>query len=243
MTNINHEKGSMSVLQKYKIKLILTALLIVLLVLARHVGVGDYINLDYVRNNRELLQNFIANNYFLGVLSFIGVYILVVISLLPLTIILNIMGGYFFGMFPGLLYCMVAATTGVLLTFFTFRYLLADCVAHKYGAALAKFNENFKKDGANYLLSLELFPVTPFGIISVLASLSGISVITFLWTSVVGMLPSTLVYCYAGRQLTTISSVDDIFSTPVIIALSLLAALSLVPLCVRLIKRHRARYK
>lgn len=206
------------------------------MLLLRYLGVGKYINLAFIWENKEALQHFIASNYLLSVFLFLLFFIFVVAFAIPISIILNIAAGYFFGVFEAILYTNIGSTVGSLLAFLTFRYLLRDGLKKKYGNALDRFNEKFKEQGANYLLFLQLLPITPFSLITILAGLSDISVWTFLWTTSVGILPGSAIYAFAGSKLAHVTSVKDILSPSIIIALSLLALLALLPVIIKHVK-------
>jgi uncharacterized membrane protein YdjX (TVP38/TMEM64 family) len=69
---------------------------------------------------------------------------------------------------------------------------------------------------------MRFIPVFPYFLVNILAALTTIPFITFIWTTSVGILPGSLVYAFAGSQLNTISSLKDIFSLKILFAFSLL---------------------
>ena len=216
-----------------KKKWLIGVALLILIIIIRLSGIHHYITIEAIRENSQNLQNFIAYNYWLSVLFFVGAIALVVSFAIPLSVLLTIASGYFFGALSGALYSIVGATIGATFSFFTFRYLLRGSVQQKYGHMLEPFNKELKKRGASYLLFMQLLPITPFGIIIVITSLSHISWWTFVWATALGITPGSLIYTFAGRQFMHINVVSDILSWPIIIALILLALISLLPLFVR----------
>ena len=100
----------------------------------------------------------------------------------------------------------------------------------KYQQQLRSFNSNLAKNGALYLLSLRFIPLFPFFLINILAGLTNLSLYTFIWTTSLGIIPGTLIYTFAGKQLTLLSSPQDMISGKFIIALLLLTGLTLLPL-------------
>ena len=107
-------------------------------------------------------------------------------------------------------------------------------------ANLEKFERRIEEYGPPYLLMLHFSTLFPYAVINVLAALAGISVVTVMWTTAVGFLPSALIYSFAGSRLTTISSVRDVFSPQIILALVLLVLLMLVPIVVKQVKNRGA---
>jgi len=226
--------------KKYKIRLLFAAGIITVILLLRFFRVGHYINLDYIIANKARIQNLVEQDYLFAVTSFIIVYAVIVILLLPITIPINIGAGYFFGVFPATLYIMSAVFIGATTVFFVVRHLIGEYLSERYGKVLKNFNQEFEKYGATYLLSLHFFPITPFALINIVAALSSISIWTFMWTTIVGIIPGTLVYTFAGRQLIYVHKAGDILSPPILFALFLLVLLSFVPHIVRkYLKKNR----
>ena len=110
-------------------------------------------------------------------------------------------------------------------------------VQKKFGHRLAGVNRGMEKEGPFYLFTLRLVPVIPFFIINLVMGLTPIKLWTFYWVSQLGMLPGTVVFVNAGRELTRIQSPGDILSPRLILSF---AALGLFPL---LVKKGLARYR
>jgi len=146
---------------------------------------------------------------------------------------LNLLGGFLFGALVAALYVNIGTTIGSTLSFLTFRYFLGAYVQERYKDKLVDLNAHIKKNGARYLLILQIFPVTPSFLINTLSGLTKIRLWTFVWTTSVGILPGSLVYTFAGRQLGIIESTKDILSWPMVVALILLACMAFLPLIIK----------
>jgi uncharacterized membrane protein YdjX (TVP38/TMEM64 family) len=212
--------------------------LVFVLFAIRYSGIHTHLTLEVIRANSMHLQKFIAYSYATSVALFIALFALIVSCAIPLSPLMTVASGYFFQTIPGTLYSIVGATLGATISFFVFRYLLRDYVQKKYGERLKRFNKEFRTRGASYLLFLQLLPITPFGVIAVISGLSTLPWWTFVWTTAVGIAPGSFIYAFAGRQLMTIEKMSDILSWPVIVALSLLALFSLLPIVVRTIHQR-----
>lgn len=206
---------------------------------ARYAGLTDYIDTENIWHHKEALALFIQEHYSLAVLLFILLNMLIVILAIPVTIVLNVAAGYFFGVIPAVLYCNIGSAGGALIAFLIFRYLLAQGLHKRYHDALERFNKKFHEHGVSYILFMQLIPLTPFGLITVLAGLSDIPAWTFYWATALGILPGSVIYAFAGKQMGSLSSASDILSAPVIIALSLLALLVLLPAIAKSVYRSR----
>ena len=202
----------------------------------RMYSVQNFITLAYITNHRDYIASIIEKQYFFSVISFIGIYAALIVCMLPLTIIMNLLAGYFFSIALGTVYSLIGAAIGSGISFLMVRYVIADFLMKRYRKTFLNFNKKFQKHGVSYLLSLELLPITPFPIINVLAGLSGIPLWIFLLTLCVGIFPSALAYSFAGSHLLDIHSASEVLSVPIIVSLFLLALLSLLPIVLRYFK-------
>lgn len=227
------------IMTTFQRRLLLAFLLIALIIILRNTNIINYFNLSFFQRYSAYLIDFIEKNYLVAVIGYLAIMILLTIFFIPLTPLMNIAAGYFFGFFPGIFYTLIGSTIGTTVSFLIFRYLLKDMVQHYYGARLKYFNQEVKTHGAKYLLSLQLLPITPFAVIIILASLSEISLFTFMWTTLIGILPGVAVYAYTGKQLMTMTTISDIWSWQFISAFLLLTCLALLPLIVRYWQRKK----
>lgn len=194
---------------------------------------SEYFTVENLRYHANSVEFFVENYYWQSVLIFWGMYVFENIFGLPIAAWLTIAAGYFYGFVPAVFYTIVAATTGAFISFFMSRYFIGKTLQNRYKKQLKNFNEAFDRQGSYYLLSLRFIPVIPFVVVNVCAGLTLVSVYTFFWTTVIGMIPVTVLYALAGKQFHTISSVRDIFSWNVILLLGALVLLSLLPIFIK----------
>lgn len=220
-------------------RIALAIAVLAIIIAIRLSGIDDYFTLDAIRAKREYLSYLVDNYYFFSVCVYIAICASLIAFSIPASPVMTVAGGYFFSAIPGALYSMCGATLGAVCSFLFYRYLFHDAAQKKYGDRLQKFSKAFEEQGAYYLLFLQLMPVTPFGIICVIAGLSTISLWTFVWTTLVGIAPGSFIYAFAGKQLIHINNMQDILSWPVIVAFILLACFSLLPVLIQHIKKLR----
>lgn len=194
--------------------------------------IGSLLSLESMQQHRELLEQYVQNNYLLAVALYLLVYILDAALFLPATAVLIMVGGFLFGIVPAVCYAVVAATCGATCAFLTTRYLFGSAMQARYGNKLADFNALIEKNYIRYLLFIRLVPVFPFFLTNVLAGLTLIPVLTFIWTTALGIIPNVIIYACIGQQLTTLTKFSDIFTTNFFLAIALLCALSLLPLVI-----------
>lgn len=190
---------------------------------------GRFLSLAALKENRDGLLAFTEANFVAAVGMFIVVYAIVTGLSLPGAVILTLGGGFLFGATWATLFVNVGATTGATLAFLTARYLLRDTVERKFGKWLGPLQEGFAKNAFSYLLTLRLIPLFPFFVVNLVSGLTRVNVGTYVAATAIGIIPGSFIYAYAGRQLGTINSLNEIASPNVIAAFVLLGLLALAP--------------
>ena len=93
---------------------------------------------------------------------------------------------------------------------------------NRFGDKLSTINKGIEKEGAFYLFSLRLVPIFPFFVINLAMGLTTMKLLTFYWVSQIGMLPGTMVYVNAGKELGKIESLSGILSPGLILSFVIL---------------------
>ncbi len=164
---------------------------------------------------------------------------------LPGGVVLVVMGGVFLGIFEGALYAVSADGIGATLLYFAARRTINDGDQKPSGALIERLRSGFARHPISYALFLRLVPVFPFGAVSVALAWLGCRYRLFLVTSMVGVLPSLVVYAALGSSIApTLAAhlpIDTaLFSQPrFLIPLVVLAALSLIPVLLGLRRAPR----
>jgi uncharacterized membrane protein YdjX (TVP38/TMEM64 family) len=209
--------------------------LAVILMIALAIGaffyfdLGRFLSLAVLKENRDNLLSFTQDHFAASAGLFILSYIIVTGLSLPGAVILTLAGGFLFGGLLGTLLVNIGATTGATLAFLVARYLLREAVEQKFGRWLGPFQEGFNKNAFSYLMTLRLIPLFPFFVVNVVSGLTRVNVGTYVVSTALGIIPGSFVYAYAGQQLGTINSLNEIASPNVIAAFVLLGMLAIVP--------------
>lgn len=218
--------------------IILAALVVVAGLILRIMGLESLFSLENLKSHHDVLQLFVSQHYLWSIVLYLLVYTALVSMTLPIAILGIIAAGLLFGFWVGLILVMVGTVAGSTISFLAMRYLFKETIPDRFKARLACFDQKLNEHGALYLLSLHLLGVTPFFIVNALAALANVSIFTFTWTTVVGIIPTSVLFVYMGCTLSNFSSINDVFTTPVLILLALLAFLTLLPI---LITRFRKK--
>lgn len=218
--------------KSYRNRIILLSAILLGFVVLYKMGVFSYFSTDYLQKNIEVIRAFIDQNYCTSACFYIGSLSIAIACSIPLGILLPICGGFLFGWLPGLLYSIAAATLGGTIAFLISRYLIGHYFQKRFGERLEKFNHELDQYGYLYLLGLHFFPITPFFVLNIVSGLTRIPLVTFLWTTVVGVAPAFAIYSYLGNQLTDLSQVKAALSLKIGVAFIALKVLSVCTLLI-----------
>lgn len=189
---------------------------------------NEYFSLEQIKAQQQLLNAQVSANPLLAAGIFFAVYVLVTSLSLPGAALMTLLGGAVFGLGWGFLIVSFASTLGATLAMLISRFLLRDWVQARFGRRLEAIDAGVELEGAFYLFALRLVPAFPFFLINLAMGLTRIRVGTFWIASQIGMLPGTLVYVNAGRQLGELDSLGGILSPGVIGAFVLLGIFPLL---------------
>ena len=211
-------------------KNIIIILIILLVALYKIFNLDQYFTLAYIKQSEIKFALLYANHKALVIAVYMVMYILVTSLSLPGATLMTLAGGALFGLWVGILLVSFASTIGATLACFVARFLLQEWVQSKVGDKLSKFNEGIKKEGAFYLFTIHLIPAFPFWLINLAMGLTKLPLVTFYWVSQVGMLPGTIVYVNAGKEIAKIETLSGILSPSLTFSFVLLG---LFPITVR----------
>jgi uncharacterized membrane protein YdjX (TVP38/TMEM64 family)/rhodanese-related sulfurtransferase len=172
-----------------------------------------------------------------GPVLFMGLYAAATVLFLP-GAVLTLAGGALFGPLWGTLWNLTGATLGAALAFLIARHLGADWVARRAGPRLQRLDEGVASEGWRFVAFVRLVPLFPFNLLNYALGLTRISFITYLLATWVFMLPGAFAYTWLGHAGREALSGGDGLVRNVTIALSLLAAVALLP---RLVRKLRAK--
>jgi len=200
---------------------------------------GDKLSLSSIQKGASTLKEYTENHYVSAVLVFVLAYVAVNLWF-PAAAVLTLLAGFLFGTILGAIYVDTAATLGAVVAFAVSRNFAGKWIQHRWNQQLQSFNRAISKYGSEYLLAIRMIPVMPYFLVNALAGLTKIHFTTFAWTTALGSVPGILIYCYAGQQLLTIKSVEQVLTPKVMISFVLLAGFIVLVVIVRwvLIKRR-----
>jgi uncharacterized membrane protein YdjX (TVP38/TMEM64 family) len=159
-----------------------------------------------------------------------AIYITVTALSLPGAVIMTLAGGALFGVMAGTVVVSFASSIGATIACFVARFILQDWVQGRFGDRLAAINKGIAEEGVFYLFSLRLVPIFPFFVINLVMGMTRLPLWKFYWISQLGMLPGTIVYVNAGKELGKIDSLAGILSPGLLVSFIILG---IFPLAVK----------
>ncbi|MGB8367312.1 MAG: VTT domain-containing protein [Candidatus Babeliales bacterium] len=219
--------------RKIKKAFLIGLVLLITIILFYYFDINDYLTLENLKNHKNYLKEIVKNNYLFSIICYLGTFVNVIIFCIPVTPPLSIISGFLFGFLPGLLYALIGATIGAAISFLLMRYVFKNLITIYLHQQIEKFNRQISVYGMAYDLLILQFATIPFFIINALAALGKVSIWVFIWTTFVGSLPSFFIYALAGKQISKIESIYDVFSFTVIVVFVLLIGVMLFPLFFR----------
>ena len=208
--------------KKLSQRLLIVVAIVVAVILFKVLGLGQYLTLDYLKASQDKFSLLYNENRLAVIATYMAIYIAVTALSLPGAAVMTLAGGALFGFWVGLVVVSFASTIGATLACSVARFLMRDWVQDRFGDKLSAVNRGIDQEGAFYLFSLRLVPIFPFFVINLVMGLTSMKLLTFYWVSQIGMLPGTMVYVNAGKELGRIDSLSGILSPGLIISFVIL---------------------
>ncbi len=211
--------------------------------LVKAFGLTDYLSLTWLQEHLQELHAYINTHYVLAVGVFLASYVAASALSIPGSTLFITASGLLFGMI-GAVYSLFGAALGAMILFYTSRYIVGDWVQRKYEHKLAKFNEAFEQRGIYYLLGVRLLALLPFCMINALSGITLVKAETFLWTTVIGIMPYIALYTFTGMQLGHVTADQGWFSPPMMAFVGTVGFRAvLLPFLIQHVLKVRREYK
>lgn len=216
------------------------------LVLFFATGANQYVTFEALRENREALLAFVADNAVLAGLIYTLAYVAVAAFSLPVGLVASITGGFLFGSVLATSYIVVGATVGATLLFLAAKTSIGDTLRAKAGPSIRRMEEGFRENAFSYLLILRLVPLFPFFVVNLAPAFLGVSLPVYMSATMIGIIPGSFVYAQIGTGLGSVFqsgqefSAENLITTDIIVALVGLAVLSALPIVYKKLKARKA---
>ncbi len=210
-------------------------------------GLQRHISFETLQEHRDWLVAAVVRNEALVAAAFITIYALVVAFSVPGGAVMTISAGFLFGTVPAATYGVVGGTLGAVCVFLAARTAFGDVLRAKAGPALKRMEAGFRDSAFNYMLFLRLIPLFPFWLVNLVPAFLGVSLRTYFFATLVGVIPGALIFASLGNGLGAILDVGGepdlgiVFRLDVLLPLLALAVLALLPVACKKFKAHNTK--
>lgn len=193
----------------------------------------DDLRIEDLRLHEAELRQSIAERPVLVVGGFVALYAGATAAFLPVGIVLMLGAGFLLGPWLGAAACVAGNTGGALIAYLAARYSGRSLHRRAQAGRLGPFIDGFGRNAFAYMLALRLLPFSPFGLVNLAAGVARAPIRPFLAATVVGAIPTCLIYTHLGAGLGTVFRAGrapdvSIMTEPrIFVPLLCLAALSL----------------
>ncbi|SEO77522.1 Uncharacterized membrane protein YdjX, TVP38/TMEM64 family, SNARE-associated domain [Salinihabitans flavidus] len=204
----------------------------------------DVISFEALRENREALLAFRNAHYAVTAAGFMALYVGIVAFSLPGATVATLTGGFLFGIFPGTVFNVGAATIGAVLIFLAARWGLGERLAARMDASegmIKRIKAGIDANQWPMLFLIRLVPAVPFFVANLVPALVGVRLSRFATSTFLGIIPGGLVYTSVGAGLGEVFERGEtpdlgiIFEPHILLPILGLCALALLPVVIRAI--------
>jgi len=160
--------------------------------------IKDFTDINFIKNNQQLLNNFKLENTFLLLMVF-SFFTIIWIIFLGFCTPLALFAGFIFGKWVGTLALVVSATIGATMLYCLADLFFKDYIKKKFSSRVEKFINLFNKNDFLYFL---LFRFTgggmPFVIQNILPVLFNMKIKKYFFATLIGIIPSTFIFASLG---------------------------------------------
>lgn len=210
------------------------------------VTLRDHLSFAALAEHREALIGFRDANYVVSVAAFMLTYTVIVAFSLPGATIATLTGGFLFGLFPGVLFNVTAATLGAIGIFLAARWGLGERLAARMETSqglVHKVKQGIDENELSVLFLIRLMPIVPFFVANIIPALVGVRLNRFAFTTFFGIIPGGLVYTWVGAGLGEVFARGEtpdlgiIFAPHVLGPILALCALAALPIVLKALRR------
>jgi uncharacterized membrane protein YdjX (TVP38/TMEM64 family) len=134
---------------------------------------------------------------------------------------------------------VLALTIAATISFCVSRYVLCDAIHRRFGRYVAHIDRALERDGGFYLFALRVLHF-PYTLTNYAMGATTIHVRSFVLATLLGLLPGSFVFVYAGAHLPTLKTLAERGAFGVVSPQLILAAalIGISPIALRLLLRR-----
>lgn len=182
------------------IRWILLIVLLALTVAVLFYGTIDIV-LPHLQENILVLREFVDLHKLSAIMIFITLTAILINFPIPLAALLKLLAGFLFGAALGSIVNVIATFIGSIVGFLAARHWFRERFEERFHKRMAYANRELSRFGFYYFILLRILLIVPYYLIHAIAGLSHIRLKTYAWSSLLGVIPGSILYAYAGSQM------------------------------------------
>ena len=146
----------------------------------------------------------------IGIFSFVCIYILFVLLILP-AYWLSLLSGFLYGSYLGSIIVFISASIGASVAFFVSKSFFAKKLKNLFGRYpnLRVMEKVVEKGGLKLIFLARLSPIFPFSILNYFYGLNNVKFRDF-FLGLLGIIPGTFLYCSIGSLAKSIQELKNL---------------------------------
>ena len=153
-----------------------------------------------------IIEHYIIHYPIISICLFILAYAVFVIALIP-TLPMNLAAGFFWGSVPGGIYAVLGVTIGGWVSFTLAKTIIGKKLTRKFDNKLiTNVLQEVDQYGWKFVAFARMNPIIPTGPLNYLLGLTSISYFTFLWTTMLFLLPIAITVAFIGYTVGTFNA-------------------------------------
>ncbi|MCH9618928.1 MAG: hypothetical protein SP4CHLAM5_10710 [Chlamydiia bacterium] len=209
---------------------LLTGVFSVLFAVLYVTGCFEYFKWSVWREIHADIKDFVSMNMALSIVLAAVFYLIALLTFLPGLLLFDLLIGYMFPQWIGMLIIMTTAVVGAMIIVSGCRFGFKKFFLKGDSKMLQKVQKGFSENETLYLLFLRFVPFFPFAFVSAALSSLPVSYKKIAWTTFLGMLPVAFVLTGVGHGVGDLMKMDTMPSFSQIVSPAMLGAI--VSLCV-----------
>jgi uncharacterized membrane protein YdjX (TVP38/TMEM64 family) len=149
----------------------------------------------------------------IGILSFVCIYILIVLLILPASW-LSLLSGFLYGSYLGSIIVFISASIGASVAFFLSKSFFAKKLKNLLSRypKLSVIEKVIEKGGLKLIFLARLSPIFPFSILNYFYGLNNVKFRDFAF-GLLGIVPGTFLYCSIGSLAKSLQDLRNVQSS------------------------------
>ena len=189
-------------------------------------------DLAQLKDVTAAVKNTQKDHFGLVLLLFCSAYIYKQTFAIPGSFFTNILAGAIYGSWFGFPLVCILSATGATCCFLLSKYLGHNFLRRHFPNRVASWEHSVSENSDSlfyFLLSSRMFPGSPNWAINICSPIIGVPIVPFYFSVLFGLIPYNFICVHAGEMLSTINSLDSLFSWSTIFGMLLIAVVAAIP--------------